>query len=74
MKEIKITYQDGVSHRLPNLRFADVLKFAGDVTKSDDLELKFSLFGSNDAVLMEVTSYEDDFYNSYIIFDNNDVK
>lgn len=78
-KEIKITFDanETLYDGLSTLKIADVLRFASNITNADtkDLTLDFSLYGAADSVLLEATSYEDDIYDSYIIFDtNNDVK
>ena len=67
MREFKITFSDDVLSVHSDLKLSDIIKFTDSF--SGDLELSFSKFG-NDSILMEVTSYEDDFYNSYIIFNN----
>jgi hypothetical protein len=77
-KTISLTFDtsEKLFTNLSTLKLADIMRFASNITNSDtsDLHLDFSLYGASDSVLLEATSYEDDVYDSYIIFDNNDVK
>ena len=69
MKEIKITYEDDLK-MASSLSLANILAFVKDYD-CDDLELKFSNYGTTDSLLMEVISYANDIYKSFIVFVDN---
>ena len=70
-KEIKITYDDTIFENLSSLKLNQFLSFCNQLTSVDaDLEIDLDNYGA-DSVLLTATSYQDDVYQSWLIFDNN---